>query len=233
MLTPTRHRGVEILDDPAVDPDVRDRSMRDVARANRWLGGLRAALLEIHAAVRGAPESVTLLDIGTGTADIPLHAKRDARNAGMALTTIGVDNAPSLLRTARTRVDHVVCADALALPFRDHSVDVVTCSQVLHHFADADAARLIREMNRVARRAVVVSDLRRSWIAMIGFWLVSFVLGFHRVTRHDGAVSVLRGFTSGELIRLVQSATGATPSVRRRLGFRLTARWKPHKLGVA
>jgi SAM-dependent methyltransferase len=140
---------------------------------------------------------------------------------------LGVDEALSLLDASRPRIDAPVCASALALPFRDHSIDVVTASQVLHHFEDGDAERLLRELNRVARRAVIVSDLRRSWIAAAGFWLVSFPLRFHRVTRHDGVVSVLRGFTAGDLRRLVRSATGIEPVVRHHLGWRLTASWSP------
>lgn len=169
---------------------------------------------------------VSLLDIGTGLADIPA-AVAYAAPPDIAVTTIGVDEAPSLLDRSREKLTHVVCANALALPFADHTIDVVMCSQVLHHFADADAQRLLREMNRVARRAVVVADLRRSWIAAAGFWLVSFPLRFHRVTRHDGVVSVLRGFTADDLRRLVRAATGCTPAVHQRLGWRLVARWSP------
>jgi SAM-dependent methyltransferase len=106
-------------------------------------------------------------------------------------------------------------------------MDIVLCSQLMHHFDDDGARRLIREMNRVARHAVIVSDLRRSWIAAAGFWLVSFPLRFSPVTRHDGVLSVLRGFTTAELAGLVRAETGMAPVVRRRLGFRLTARWTP------
>lgn len=225
MLTPARRRGSEILDDPNVDPAIRERSLVDVTRSNRLLGGLRAAVLEIQAALAGVTTPVTLLDVGTGLADIPHRATSELARDGVALETIAVDDAPTLLAAARSRVAFAVCADARALPFRDRSIDVVTCSQVLHHFEFADAERVLKEMNRVASRAVVVSDLRRSWIAMIGFWLVSFPLGFHRVTRHDGTLSVLRGFTPSELAQLVTHATGVAPRVRRRLGFRLTARW--------
>jgi hypothetical protein len=227
MLTPARRRGIELLDDPAIDPAVRVRSIGDVTRSNRLLGGLRAALLEVRAARRAVPGSLTLLDVGTGLADIPQFAADEARRAGFTLTTIAVDEAPSLLDAARARVTHALCANALTLPLRDASVDVVMCSQLLHHFQEVDARRLIGEMNRVARHAVIVSDLRRSWLAAAGFWLVSFPLGFDPVTRHDGVVSVLRGFTTSELAGLVSTATGATPVVRRRLGFRITARWTP------
>jgi SAM-dependent methyltransferase len=229
MLIPRRQRGVEILDDPTVDPAIRERSIGDVATSNRWLGGLRAARLGVRGATNEIGESATLLDVGTGLADIPAHARRDAERRGVALTTIGVDEARTLLVAARHRLNEAVCASALELPFRDHSIDIVMCSQLLHHFENADAELLLREMNRVARRVVVVSDLRRSRIAAAGFWTVSFALRFHPVTRHDGVVSVLRGFTGGELSKLIRSATGATPKIRHRLGFRLTASWAPSR----
>ena len=223
VLTPHRRRGVEILDDPAVDPVIRQRSISDVTRSNRWLGGLRAAMAEIRE-VMGRNGAATLLDVGTGLGDISAEVLREMPAGVM---TIGVDEAESLLVAARHRMTYGICADALALPFRDASVDVVMCSQVLHHFEFKDAERLIREMNRVARVTVIISDLRRSWIAAAGFWLVSFPMGFHPVTRHDGVVSVLRGFTPTELDTVVRSATGTAPIVRRRLGWRLTARWSP------
>jgi SAM-dependent methyltransferase len=214
MFTPARRRGVEILDDPGVDPEIRNRSIDDVTRSNRILGGLRAAL---HALNPLLHDGATLLDVGTGLADIP-NAARNLAN----IRTVGVDEALSLLHASRSRLDFPVCANALALPFRDRSIDVVMCSQVLHHFEDRDAEALIREMHRVARKAVVISDLRRSWLAAGGFWLVSFPLGFHRVTRHDGVVSVLRGFTADDLRRLVRNAVGVEPTVKHHLGFRLT-----------
>ena len=83
-------------------------------------------------------------------------------------------------------------------------------------------------MNRVARRAVVVSDLRRSWFAAIGFWLASFVFRFHRVTRHDGVVSVMPRIHGAGVAR--PRSLGHQRDAGRiaaRLGFRLTARWSP------
>jgi hypothetical protein len=74
---------------------------------------------------------------------------------------------------------------------------------------------------------VIVGDLRRSWLAAAGFWLASWPLGFHPVTRHDGVVSVLRGFTAPELEALARAAGARAPAVRRRLGWRLVASWRP------
>ena len=229
MLVPARRRGAEILDDPSTDPAVRARSIGDVARSNVLLGGARAVLAELARRLADLGASATLLDVGTGMADIPRKARERARERRVALVTFGLDEAESLARAARSTLDASLCGDARRLPFATASVDVVTCSQLLHHFEEDEIVVVLRELDRVARGWVVVSDLRRSWLAAWGFWLVSWPLGFHRVTRHDGFLSVLRGFTVDELARHVLAATGQQAEVRRRLGYRITATWRPRQ----
>lgn len=229
MLVPSRRRGVEILDDPATDPAIRLRSIRDVVRSNRLFGGTRALLSVLEPVLRDLGPRATLLDVGTGLADIPGKARESADRLGVSLTAFGVDEAESLSHTTTSLMDASICADARRLPVADASVDIVTCSQLLHHFDDGEIPAVLRELDRVARRWVIVSDLRRSWLAAGAFWLVSWPLGFHRVTRHDGFVSVLRGFTRAELGAHVLDATGRCAEVRRHLGFRITAVWKARK----
>jgi SAM-dependent methyltransferase len=228
MLTPARRRGSETLDDPHADPALALRSLRDVALANRLFGGRRAVLRAFDAVLRQpVPPTLTLLDIGTGLGDIPAAAQARATRAGVALRTIGLERVPRLAHAAHTRCTETLAGDALALPFADRSIDVVTCSQVLHHFDGADANRLLQECTRVARRGVIVGDLRRSWLAAAGLWASSWVLGFHPVSRHDGVLSVLRGYTPDELRVLVTHATGIPPSITTGFGFRITAMWSP------
>jgi SAM-dependent methyltransferase len=227
VLGPPRHRGFEHLDDPRTHPTLRERSLRDVRRANAVLGGARAVLSEIDRMFPSLGADATLLDVGTGLADIPARARTLGARYGVRLTTFGVDEAETLARVSVGLLDGSTCADARHLPFANSSIDVVTCSQVLHHFEDSEIPAVLRELQRVARRAVIVSDIRRSWIAAAGFWLVSWPLGFHPVTRHDGVVSVLRGFTPLELSTHVRDATGRLAAVRRHPGFRVTATWTP------
>lgn len=228
LLVPPRARGVEFLDDPTVDAAVRERSLEDVARANALFGGTSAVLSELEFVLGNwSGAQMTMLDAGSGLGDIAVRAREKAASAGVELHTIGLDAAEALARATARRAGSGVCGDALALPFRDRSFDIVTCSQLLHHFADADAARLLRELNRVARARVIVSDLLRHRLAAAGLWLASFPLGFHPVSRHDGVVSVLRGFTPDELKESVAGAVGRVPVVRRRPGFRVTASWTP------
>ncbi|MCC6245222.1 MAG: methyltransferase domain-containing protein [Gemmatimonadaceae bacterium] len=224
-LTPARRRGVEMLDDPAVDPALAERSLRDVALANRLFGGRHAILREVRAVLQRVPPrtAVQLLDVGTGLGDIPRAAMRLAPSLNVSLSTFGLELTPRLASVAGRTCTHAVAADATCLPFANRSVDIVTCSQVLHHFEAPEATRLLQECARVASRAVVIGDLRRSWLAVAGLWTSSFALGFHPVSRHDGVVSILRGFTEQDLKRLLFEATGRVPRVRRSLGWRVTA----------
>jgi len=223
-----RSTRAEVLDDPACAAALRTRSLADVARANRLLGGKRAVLAELAPLLRShRGRTLTLLDVGTGIGDIPVAARRLAARQGTRLAAVGLDDAEPLAAVARERLGMAVRGDALHLPFATSSVDVVTCSQVLHHFREDAAVALLRELDRVARECVIVSDLRRSWIAAGGLWLVSFPMGFHPVSRADGMLSVLKGFTATELRDLVGAATGRPPRVTPRIGWRLTTSWRP------
>jgi 2-polyprenyl-3-methyl-5-hydroxy-6-metoxy-1,4-benzoquinol methylase len=233
LLTPPRRRGYEILDDPGVDDAVRARSLADVARSNTMFGGWRAVQAELAIVLESrTARSVSLLDVGTGIGDIPSLAADSWRARGLTMTTFGIDISASALREARASGLIPVCADALALPLASKSVDIAICSQMLHHFETREALVVLRELDRVARERVIVSDIRRSWLAAAGIWLASYPLRFHPVSRHDGVVSVLRGFTPGELRLLVQNATHQTPVARRRLGFRTTASWAPRAVAA-
>jgi SAM-dependent methyltransferase len=227
-LTPARHRGVEILDDPSTPPDVRRRAMADVVRANALFGGKQSTLRAFHLVLPTLPANAMLLDVGTGLGDIAFAAAETARGRGVTLDIIGLDVSENLLRLAQGRMSGATVGDAMTLPFAAASVDIVHCSQLLHHFADRDAITVLQELHRVSRGWVIVSDLRRSWIAAGAFWLASMALRFHPVTRRDGVTSVLRGFTTAELERLIVMATGARPQVRRGAFWRISASWRTH-----
>jgi len=231
VLTPTRQRGFEYLDDPALPLAVAQQSLRDIALANKYFGGTRAVLAEMTSVFRemqrAGVSSLSLLDIGTGLGDIPVAISREASDHGLSVRAMGLELTPAFARVSHERVATMIAADARNLPLGDNSVDVITCSLVLHHLDDGDAVRMLRECNRVARRRVIVAELRRSWVAIGLLWLVSWVLRFHAVSRHDGVVSIRRGFLTSELRAMIAKATTGVMTCRARLGWRVTAAWIP------
>lgn len=228
LLTPRRRHGREYLDDPVINARVARRSMGDVARSNALFGGAHAVLAELDDLLRVPHADFSVLDVGTGLGDIPARVRAEAARHGPTVSTVGLDTSEALTLAAHDVALPVVRADALRLPVADRAFDVVLCSQLLHHFRGDDGVVLLRELDRVARRRVIVSDIRRSWLAAAGIWLASWPLRFHPVSRHDGVVSVLRGFTIDELGAVVRAAVGVMPRVRRHRGFRVTASWTPN-----
>ncbi len=226
----------EIFDDPLADEAALVASLRDIARINRAFGGGRAAARRLAEFWRGAAAGtrLTLLDIGTGAGDIPRAAAALAAGAGVELRLMGVEIFRAAAReAARDGTLAALVADGGRLPLRDRSVDLVLCAKLLHHLPGAAGTTLLRELDRVARRGVVVADIRRSPVAAAGIWLASFPMRFHPATRRDSVISVFRGFTDGELLSACRAAGLGLATVRRHPGWCLTAAWQPPGSPVA
>lgn len=220
--------GDELLDHPDADPRVVHESLHHIARSNRWFGGWWAVRHGLGRILRAAPDKqpLTLLDVGTGLADLPRAAVRWAARRGIAVTPLGLERHRTAAALASRHGVRTMLACAGALPVRDKSVDVVIASQLVHHLAPEAIVTFCREADRIARLGVVIADLRRSRWALAGFWIGSRLLGFDRATRDDGLTSVRRGFTAAELRALVARA-GIEARVERTPGFRLVATWQP------
>jgi len=219
--------GTELLDDPAAEPATVSRSLRNIARANRWFGGRAAALWGLSRLERDAPAGVplSLLDLGTGSADLPLAAVRHFARRGRTIRPLALERSPVAAAMATGRGVPTVLACAGRLPVRPGSVDLVLISQLAHHLAADAVVDLFRAASALARVGVVVADLRRSVVAEAAFRFGSAVLRFDTVTREDGVTSVRRGYDEGDLKRLAARA-GQPALVRRRPGFRLVALWR-------
>jgi hypothetical protein len=97
---------------------------------------------------------------------------------------------------------------------------------VAHHLNPSSVIQLFRACDRLARRAVIVADLRRHALAGPSFLCGGRLLGFDAVTLNDGVTSIRRGFSRRELIDLMLQA-GARGQVAYRPGFRVVATWHP------
>lgn len=228
MLTPKRIYVEELLDaGEGTDDDVA-RNLADLRRINRFLGGTKVVLSALESFARnGNVKQLSLLDVGTGSADIPTAVVKWCKERGVNAMVSALDLSERNLRIARTRLGisgeiELVRADSLNLPFAARSFDFVTASLFLHHFQDEDVVRLLSDFARVARRAVIVNDLVRNLIPYYFARLTGRILATSFLTRNDGPVSVLRGFTAEELKSLAERAGLRSLDVKRSFPYRLS-----------
>jgi SAM-dependent methyltransferase len=219
--TPLQSEAEELVDSADVDQRLLQRNLRDMAQANRRLGAERAVLRQVVRWIGGTPvaHTPTVLDIGTGNAQLLRQLHDWGRQHGHDLQLLGCDLSAPVLQVAQRETSHapidLVRCDARHLPFADGAVDVVMCVQALHHFNRDAAERLVQECARVARIGVIISDLRRSYGAYWGARLLA--LGpVSPLSRHDGPLSVLRAYTPTEAAQIVRSA-GVIGDVQRRV----------------
>jgi len=232
LRLPERARGEELMDRPDVEQAMLIRSLEQVGRVNRALGGIRS-LMDPIASLAGPGGRISLLDVGVGDGRLPRTLADRLERRGVWLEWAGVDLHPRALAAARSAASaegppRLVNGDGRALPFRNRSFDVVATTLTLHHLEDPECVAFLGEMGRVARRAVLVSDLERHPVHYLGARvLAATVWRRDPITRHDGPLSVLRGFTSEELLRLARQAGLQAPMVRRYLPFRLLLSARP------
>lgn len=218
-------------------PDVREGELRvalgNVAEANYRFAGLRSLLRHVGPHAIGRTQ-LSLLDVGVGNGAVSRTLSRILARRGVRVRWVGLDFHPVVLNVARAELSGsdgfggLVRGDGTRLPFPDRSFDVSTATLTFHHLVDGDCVRMLAEMARVTRLAVVVSDLERSLVNYLGARLLSETLWrSDPLTRHDAGVSVRRSFTADELRALASEVPFGSVIVRRHFPFRLVLEGRP------
>ena len=233
MLSPLPREAArsELMDELDAPSAELTQSLSDIARLNR-IGGtqtMRRHVAPFLARLRPG-ETLRILDIGTGAADIPLALATWARRRGRRVRVTALEMHPTIWRHAAHAVKdtpevRIVAANGLEPPIRPRSVDVALCSLVLHHLPEEAVVALLRQLAALVRLGFVISDFRRGRIAWAAVWLVTRATACGRMARHDGPLSVRRAYTTAELTRLAERA--GLPDVRwqRAPAFRQVGVW--------
>lgn len=208
-----RSEAAELLDEEEHDPGELAGNLHDIRAVNRLAGGAATVLRHLPELASRVPRGrpVEILDLATGSGDIPLAVHDWAARSGRSMRLTVSDHSPQILAEARCTlagipdVTFMVC-DARAVPLADDAFDIVLCSLSLHHFAPGDAVRVLREMDRLSRTGFIVNDIRRCVPGYLAAWAVSRVATRNRLTRHDMPLSVRRAYTPRELGALLREA---------------------------
>jgi 2-polyprenyl-3-methyl-5-hydroxy-6-metoxy-1,4-benzoquinol methylase len=213
----------ELLDSDAGTSREVEGSLADLRMVNRFFGGVRTTreLLRRVAAERRL-NNMSWLDVGGASGDIAAQVEQSMARSGITCKAAILDRAATHLNGSRS----AVCGDALAIPFRDNSFDVVASSLFVHHLEPHEVARFAREGLRVARHAFIINDLMRHPLHLALIY-AGYPLYRSRLTRHDAPASVRRAYTAAEITGILQSTGAGEVKIEVHYLFRLGAiAWK-------
>ena len=214
MFARFRQRSLEPenLDKGSYTPEEYEGCLVELRKINEWLGdanALRDSLLkEVE---RQELQSFSILDVGAGSGELLRVAAGWARETNRKASLVGLElNA----RSARAILDEsgefpeicAVRASGFQLPFADGAFDFAMQSLTLHHFDDAGAVRILREMARVAARGIFVIDLHRNPVAYFFYITIGHLFLHNRLIREDGALSILKSWQPEELEEIASKA---------------------------
>jgi SAM-dependent methyltransferase len=201
----------ESFDEEQVEPTLIPRFLRDLEKVNRYLLGTYSVLAHITPLLAKGRGTFCVVDVGCGGGEVLRAIARRARAHGRPLVGIGLDRSRHVLAYAREQARNFpeltwVCADALALPFPPQSFNVVISSTVWHHLTPEQAVTALRGAHAIAHERVIISDLVRSYSALLAFGVFSRLAGFCELSREDGLISVCRAYRPKEFAQLAVEA---------------------------
>jgi len=213
----------ELLDSDAGTPAEISASLGDLARIHRWFGGVSSSeALVRRVAERSGKRELSLLDVASGSGELPSAVREQLIPQGIAIEVTLLDRAAAHLNGAA----NTVVGDALAIPFQDQQFDLVSSSLFVHHLDPPEVAHFAKEALRVARIAVLINDLRRSRLHLVAAY-AGWPLFRSRLTRHDAPASVRRAYTADELGGLLEQTPAARVEITKHFLFRMGAiLWK-------
>jgi len=230
-----------MMDLPGQPKELLEEDLANLRVFNRYLGGHRSVMRGLARLVREQRlVGFTLLDVGTGSGDIPARITDWARRRGIKTSIVALEPEPVTAGVAATLTNPpfisllqrlpstvipakagiqgreegdfgssgitVVRGDGYAPPFRPASFDFVLASQLLHHFPEDKIVTLLRTWSKLARRAIIISDLVRHPVAYYGIRLITKAFTRNVMTLTDAPLSVRRAFTITEWRELFRRA---------------------------
>src|SRR5947207_4815096 len=219
-----RRRQREWMDAPDADAAELRRSLGFIRLINSALGYTRATIKHLERFSRSwkPGERIDIIDLATGSADIPRAILRWADRKGFDVHIVGIDFHPVTVRAAEagpadSRL-RIVQGDVFDLPFAAGSFDYALTAMFLHHLADGEVVAVLRTMRRLARRGVIVADLLRHYRAYA--WVSLFTFFSTPMVRHDARASVGQAFVKKEVLHLRDEAGLSFARYHRHFGHR-------------
>jgi len=200
---------LEMMDRPQPVSAELEVDLENLRKLNRFFGSYALVQYFLRRWFRTG-ESVSVIDLCTGSGDIPRFTVDwcRANNIGVQITAVDFQHATLELAALRSRsypeISFVV-SDVFEFEHR-LPADFVFCSLALHHFTDDRAILLLRRARAMATRGILIADLERSDLGIAGIYLLTSFVYRAPMTRYDARLSFRRAFSYSEMRAIAANA---------------------------
>jgi len=200
---------LELMDRPQPLTRELERDLANIRSLNRRFGSYRQVRHFLRRWLR-PNEKARILDVSTGSGDIPRLIVDFARSGNVSVQVDAIDQQASTIEIARRLSNdypeiEFSCANLFAWK-PSQPYDIVLCSLTLHHFSEDDAVRVLQKCREFSREHVLVADLRRSLWLTFGVYLVTATIYHEAMTKTDARLSAARAFSFAEVRELARRA---------------------------
>ena len=200
---------LELMDRPQPVSGELERDLENIRELNRWFGSYALISLFLSHWIK-AGSSLRIVDLATGSGDIPRLIAEYGRKVGADLRIDALDRQPATLEIAKklsARYPEITFVEGNLLEWdATEPYDLVFCTLALHHFSDHDAVCVLKRCRELSRNFVLVSDLRRGWLAKLGVHLLTATMFREPMTKYDARLSAARAFSFSEMNQLARRA---------------------------
>lgn len=202
--TKNRTEAVELMDDFNLQGDELHDALDKIAKINQFLGGNHVTLKGVMKLLPKSFTNITIIDVGCGNGDMLRCIADYGIKKDLKFTLIGIDANDFTVNYAKEcskKYPNIsyLCMDIFSEASKEVKGDIVLTTLTLHHFKNSEIEYLISLFMKQASLGVVINDLQRSKMAYRLFQLLCFIFPWSHLTKHDGLISILRGFKKDEL----------------------------------
>ena len=217
------------MDDPQLPRDEHLQALTGLSRLNRVSGvaSLMYRQLRLFANAVG-DRPLNVLDIASGSGDVPLAWVRWSQRAGrpIQLTMLDISSTAANEQQRRAKqlgVDALSVQQDCLMTGLPGGFDVVTCSLFMHHLDDHHVFTLLQAMQMASHHGIVVCDLERSRLNLTLVATAARLLSRSPIVHHDASASVRGAYTAREFESLAETALARPVRVRRLFPCRFIA----------
>ena len=216
-----RHYKKELMDDFSIVDQRIDEALNELKLINKYLGGFSTSYSGLkYFRKKEGTYTLKILDIGSGSGDV-LESMRSKETEIKIFYLDKNKRACAIINANHSEVNtNPINGDVIHLPLKHNSIDIVHTSLFLHHFSENEITNILTSSLIIAKRGIIINDLRRSVIALAAIKLLLIFFSKSTFVKNDAPLSIKKGFIKSDLTTILNNLNIRNYLIKRKWAFR-------------